>query len=68
MTVEAKIKKAFEYIENQKKALSAEYTRRFDNVSVNEWGEASGDEIVKINEWYDSQLELINARFASMIR
>lgn len=68
MTKTEKIRKAIERHTTELKKLSAEYRRRFDNVSVNEFGEVNGDELIRINEWHDREQARINKEFADALR
>lgn len=68
MTLEKRIKAALDYHKREMDRLTKQYTRSFDNVSVNECGEANGDEIASINEWYDKQREEIDKKFGDMLR
>lgn len=68
MTTEERIKAALDYHRKEMDRLTKQYNRSFDNVSVNECGEANGDEIVSINEWYDRERERIDKEFGDMLK
>lgn len=55
MTLEMKIKKVLDDYDDAKKRLAHEYTRRLDNVPVNEAGEADGDYILETNRWFEKK-------------
>lgn len=68
MTTEERIKAALDYHKKEMDWLTRKYNRKFDKVSVNKCGEANGDEIISINEWYDKRREEIDKEFGDMLR
>ena len=43
---------AYDLYEETREALRAEYKERFDSLPVNEAGEVSSTELIKLNDWY----------------
>lgn len=65
-------KKAYALVQKYKadlKKLEREYDRRFNNVPVNQAGEASADYILRVNEWhYAKEKELRETFIQDFIR
>ena len=51
---EERIRELYKKYQAGIKLLEKEYDDRFDNVPVNEAGEADAEYILKTNEWYDT--------------
>lgn len=67
MTDETRIELLLDQYNEKRKALNAVYDEKFENVSVNEAGEASAEEILEINMWYIETENEINNWFKKRI-
>lgn len=67
MTLEMKIRNLFEEHNAEWNALNAEYEWRWGNVSVNSAGEASAEEVLAVNEWYEEEKARLEKKFIKAV-
>lgn len=51
MTNEMKFKRALDRYDDRIEKINAEYERRFNNLSVNQYGETNAAELLELNAW-----------------
>ena len=68
MNIEKAVKGILDGYENAKHALAAEYESLLDCRSVNRFGEASAEETLAINDWWDREMKQIREDYIAAIR